>query len=154
MLELLSSGNKLIAIFIGQSYMAHQTRFLTPNEEPIQLGIGVFKKGGVVEPHRHVGIPATVKEFQEFIFVRRGRVIATVFDVDSTELKRVEMGPGDSLLLLRGGHAFEFVEETEFLELKQGPYFGREKMKELIHPKGSTIRKPFQTAILERSLSQ
>lgn len=135
MLEILTSGESLIAIHISAAYEAEKTRFLTPNSEPIQMGIGVFKKGGAVEPHRHVGIPATVSEFQEFIFVRRGRVLATVYDVSDRAIKRLELGPGDSLLLLRGGHAFEFLEDTEFLELKQGPYLGREQMKRVIHPK-------------------
>lgn len=138
MLEIISSADQVIAIFIGAAYEAPKTRFLTPNEEPIQLGIGVFSKGGAVEPHRHVGIPATVREFQEFILVRRGRVVATVFDSRNHELKRLEMGPGDSLLLLRGGHSFEFIEDTEFLELKQGPYLGREQMKQIIQPKGQS----------------
>ncbi len=153
MLEVLSSGDRLVAIFISAGYEAAKTRFLTPNSEPIQLGIGVFKRGTSVEPHRHVGIPATVSEFQEFIQVRRGKVIATIFDVEEREIKRLHLGPGDSLLLLRGGHAFEFIEDTEFLELKQGPYLGREQMKRVIHPKGQTRPPAFPATTSEAPLS-
>lgn len=139
MLEIISSGDLLIAIFIGNSYSASKTAFLTPTSEPIQMGIGVFPKGGFVEPHRHRGKPAHVEEFQEFIMVKRGRVIASVFDTTDTLLKEFEMGPGDSLLLLRGGHGFQFVEDTEFLELKQGPYLGRKNMKTIINPQPAGV---------------
>ncbi|MBI1860620.1 MAG: hypothetical protein HYR96_06860 [Deltaproteobacteria bacterium] len=141
MLEILTSGDQMIAIFIGATHSPEKTSFLTPLSEPIQLGIGVFKKGGCVEPHRHRGKAAVVEEFQEFIMVKRGKVIASVYDTSDTLLKEFEMGPGDSLLLLRGGHAFHFLEDTEFLELKQGPYLGRENMKTLINPR-PVVEKP------------
>jgi hypothetical protein len=129
-LEMLRWRDQLIGIFIQNSFAPGKTRFLTPLEEPLQCGIGVFKKGSVVEPHRHVGAPATVTEFQEFIYLKRGRAVAQVFDPEGKLLKDLEMKPGDALLLLRGGHAFRFVEDSEILEVKQGPYLGREMMKQ------------------------
>ena len=131
-IELLHAGGHLIGIFIRDSYSPGKTRFLTPLEEPLQCGIGVFKKGAVVEPHRHVGAPATITEFQEFIFLKRGKAMAEVYDLQGKLLRQIEMNPGDSLLLLRGGHAFRFLEDSEILEVKQGPYLGREAMKQPI----------------------
>ena len=34
------------------------------------------------------------------------------------------MKPGDFLLLVSGGHSFEFIEKSEIIEVKQGPYVG------------------------------
>ena len=34
------------------------------------------------------------------------------------------MGEGDFLLLLGGGHSFEMLEDSELIEIKQGPYAG------------------------------
>ena len=31
---------------------------------------------------------------------------------------------GDIILLAQGGHGFEFLEESEIIEVKQGPYAG------------------------------
>jgi hypothetical protein len=31
---------------------------------------------------------------------------------------------GDVLLLVKGGHGFRMLEETVFVEIKQGPYTG------------------------------
>lgn len=130
MIEKIERNGQLIAISMNGSFTPQKTRFLTPLEEPLQCGIGVFAKGSVVEPHKHVGAPATVSEFQEFIFIRKGRALAEVFDTDGESIRKIEMRAGDALLLLRGGHAFYFEEDTELLEVKQGPYLGRELMKQ------------------------
>ena len=35
-----------------------------------------------------------------------------------------ELGPGDFLLSLTGGHSFEVLEDVRLIEVKQGPYPG------------------------------
>jgi len=35
-----------------------------------------------------------------------------------------ELNTGDVILLMTGGHGFEMLEETEMIEVKQGPYAG------------------------------
>jgi hypothetical protein len=39
-------------------------------------------------------------------------------------LESRELEPGDVILLIRGGHGFEVLEEIEMVEVKQGPYVG------------------------------
>jgi hypothetical protein len=130
MIETIYWKGVTVGLFIGRDHSPGKTEFLTISEEPLQCGIGVFQKDSRVEPHRHVGDPATVSEFQEFILLRKGKCLAEVFDPEGKSLRKIEMQAGDALLLLRGGHAFYFQEDTEFLEVKQGPYLGREKMKQ------------------------
>ena len=36
------------------------------------------------------------------------------------------MKTGDVILLVSGGHGFEMLEESEIIEVKQGPYAGEE----------------------------
>jgi mannose-6-phosphate isomerase-like protein (cupin superfamily) len=33
---------------------------------------------------------------------------------------------GDVILLIKGGHGFEVLEELEMIEVKQGPYLGEQ----------------------------
>lgn len=147
MLEIVSTDGKLLAIFIGATYQSGKTSFLTPDCEPIQIGLGHYGKGAMVVPHSHVGLPANITEFQEFIQVRSGKVIADVFDTNDHFVRSFEMLPGDSLFLLRGGHGFHFVEDTEFLELKQGPYLGREKMKRPLVNASLSLRSEPRTSV-------
>lgn len=132
MIENIQWNGVTIGIFLPRDHSPAKTQFVTPLDEPLQLGIGVFKQDAKVEPHRHVGSPAKIVEFQEFISIRKGRAMAQVYDPEGKLLREIEMLPGDALLLLRGGHAFHFLEETEILEVKQGPYLGRENMKQLL----------------------
>jgi len=39
---------------------------------------------------------------------------------------------GDLIVLLSGGHGFEFLEETKMIEVKQGPYTVRDNDKEIL----------------------
>jgi hypothetical protein len=41
---------------------------------------------------------------------------------DNTFFTSRELKTGDVILLASGGHGFEFLEETEIIEVKQGPY--------------------------------
>lgn len=129
MAEYIRWKDQTLGIFIRGYESPDKTQFLTTNEEPLQCGLGVFKKGGHVEPHKHVSDPATISEFQEFILIRKGKALAEVYTPDGDPVCKIEMNAGDSLLLLRGGHSFKFLEDTHLLEVKQGPYIGREKMK-------------------------
>jgi hypothetical protein len=130
--EMIEWKGETIGIFIQGKFSPEKTRFITTPKEPLQCGIGVFKKGSAVEPHRHVGDPAVISEFQEFIMIRRGQAVAKVYSPEGEMIRQITMQVGDSLLLLRGGHSFNFEEDTELLEVKQGPYLGREKMKSLL----------------------
>ena len=131
MAEMITWRGNVIGLFLSHAHSPEKTRFLTADAEPLQCGIGIFKQGSRVEPHCHVSEPVLISEFPEFIMIRRGKAKASVYDPEGVLLRTLEMVPGDSLLLLRGGHAFEFLEDTELLEIKQGPYLGRDKMK---HP--------------------
>ncbi len=48
--------------------------------------------------------------------------------VESLELRK-----NDALILLRGGHGFEIIDDdTQVLEVKNGPYLGADKDRERI----------------------
>jgi len=98
----------------------------------MQWGIGVFKAGQQVEPHCHKGPETKVNEFQELLLVRRGKMRANIYYPLDHKIAEVVMQQGDALLLLRGGHGFEFLEDTELFEVKQGPYVGRSQMKTML----------------------
>ncbi len=47
---------------------------------------------------------------------------------DSQELaKTCELRSGDVVLFVAGGHSFRMLEDTVFLEVKQGPYTGMQE---------------------------
>jgi hypothetical protein len=46
------------------------------------------------------------------------------YDEDKNYLKSTILESGDVILLAYGGHGFEMLEDTEMIEVKQGPYAG------------------------------
>jgi len=63
----------------------------------------------------------------ECLVVRRGRAEMTLYDRSRREVCRRELRAGDVVLLVSGGHSFRQLEDTVFLEIKQGPYPGVEE---------------------------
>jgi hypothetical protein len=60
--------------------------------------------------------------------VRRGRLRAKIFDTAGKPLTDLELRAGDIILMLRGGHGYEVLEDgTEVLEVKNGPYVGPDR---------------------------
>ena len=64
---------------------------------------------------------------QEVVVVLRGRLRTTVFDAAHRLVATVDLGPGEAMALLAGGHGYEILEnDTRVLEIKNGPYPGAE----------------------------
>ena len=56
--------------------------------------------------------------------IKRGRLRVDFFDDGQTYLCSRVLEAGDVILLVRGGHGFEVLDELEMIEVKQGPYAG------------------------------
>jgi hypothetical protein len=75
--------------------------------------------------HSHNEVSRTVLWTQEVLYVRKGRLLAEIFDANDKKVAQVQVTAGDILVLLRGGHGYEILEDgTEVLEIKNGPYVG------------------------------
>ncbi len=61
-----------------------------------------------------------------------GKVIAEIYDERGKNITHTTLNSGDTILLVRGGHGFKVLEKTKIIEIKQGPYKGKEEDKEII----------------------
>ncbi len=60
------------------------------------------------------------------LVVKSGRVRVDFFTDGRHYLESRVVQSGDVLLLAAGGHGFEMLENTEMIEVKQGPYCGEQ----------------------------
>jgi len=81
-------------------------------------------KGYAIPPHVHNFVPREVQFTQEVLFIKSGKVRVDFYDEQQNYLESHILNPGDVILLAYGGHGFEFLGETEMIEVKQGPYAG------------------------------
>lgn len=86
--------------------------------------------GYEIEPHVHKLVVREVRFTQETIIVKSGRIRVDIY-TDAREYYSSEvLNAGDIILLAGGGHGFAFLDESEIIEIKQGPYLSFEVDKE------------------------
>jgi len=104
--------------------------FFSEVEDTLQIGSLFFKKDSGVEAHVHQtkDIPNNP---MEVLLVLSGWAWADIYADDHVFMDSVELKTGDILIQKRGGHGFRFVSDTNLLEIKTGPYYGKESDKEM-----------------------
>jgi hypothetical protein len=123
-IEQVADGDGIVAYVIRSGATAATTSFITPDEASFQAGFVVYPAGGEVVPHVHLPVRREVTGTSELLFVRSGRCHVDVYGADRSLLVTRELGPGDAVLSLGGGHGFRMIEDTVLFELKQGPFIG------------------------------
>jgi len=118
------AAGELLAIILRSTYRKQGVHFLTSNDLSQQLAFMRHPAGKAIEPHVHNAVERRVTQTQESLFIRKGRMRVDFYDGNRTYLESYELRSGDVILLIRGGHGFEMLEDTEFVEVKQGPYAG------------------------------
>jgi mannose-6-phosphate isomerase-like protein (cupin superfamily) len=124
MIDRILHGNRLLALILRANHRAEGIQFFTPDEFSQQLGYMNRPRGYVIPPHVHNPVSREVHFTKEVLFIKSGRVRVDFYDDDQNYLESRILGAGDVILLAFGGHGFEMLEQTEMIEVKQGPYAG------------------------------
>lgn len=123
--------NQLIAIILRNSYTSDKTVFFSHSDFSQQLGYIVYKKNGIINAHFHREIDRKITLTQEVLFIKKGKLVVNFYTNNKTYITSRELNVGDTIFLCAGGHGFKMLEDTEMIEVKQGPYSGRDSDKEL-----------------------
>lgn len=113
-----------LAIIIRSSFRINGIQFFTPDEFSQQLAYMKHPSGYHIPPHVHNKVIRDVKSTQEVLFVKSGKLRVDFYTDDQNYLESTILSAGDIILLASGGHGFEILEESEIIEVKQGPYSG------------------------------
>ena len=122
--ERIEHDGEMLALIVRDEFRNPGVTFFTPNELSQQLAFMRHPAGKVIAPHIHNAVPLSVAYTQETLFIKRGRLRVDFFGADQSYLESRELGPGDVVLLIKGGHGFEVLDDVEMIEVKQGPYAG------------------------------
>lgn len=117
-------NNIILAIIIRRNFQTQGIEFFTPEDFSQQLAYMKRPKGYVILPHVHNSVVREVQWTQEVLFIKSGRVRVDFYDENRNYLESTILEAGDIILLAHGGHGFEMLEESEIIEVKQGPYAG------------------------------
>lgn len=124
---------ELLGIILRSGYEAQEGwKFLTEGHEPIQAGILKVESRSIVSPHLHDKYVRSIQETQEVIVIRKGEAKVDFYSTDEKYYATEWLWEGDVVILLRGGHGMQLSEGCEILEIKNGPYLGRDTDKRYI----------------------
>jgi hypothetical protein len=126
-IEIIARAGVNLCYILRAEYAPVTTTFITPPDYKQQVGFIVYPAGGEVQRHLHLPLERHLIGTSEVLIVRNGRCILDVYDDEKELVASREVGAGDVVLMVGGGHGFRMVEETVFLEVKQGPYLDLEE---------------------------
>ncbi len=124
MIQTVKDKGKVLAFIIPHDHEQTETRFITPGTYPQQMGLMSLKAGHVIQAHAHNIVKREIDTTQEVLFIRRGKVRVDFYSDTKVFLESRMLFSGDVILLASGGHGFEMMEDTDIIEVKQGPYLG------------------------------
>jgi mannose-6-phosphate isomerase-like protein (cupin superfamily) len=124
MIENIIHHHQLLSIIIRRNFDKDGIEFFTPADFSQQLAYMKRPKDYVIPPHVHNPVLREVQLTQEVLLIKSGKVRVDFYDDDKNYLESTIVEAGDVILLAHGGHGFEMLEESEIIEVKQGPYAG------------------------------
>lgn len=115
---------QLLAIIVRNNYQSQGIEFFTPDDFSQQLAYMNRPKNYIIPPHVHNAVQRDVHFTQEVLVIRSGKVRVDFYDDNKNYLESSILEQGDVILLAYGGHGFIMLEDSEIIEVKQGPYAG------------------------------
>lgn len=117
----------VLARYIPSDSWKEGLNFFSQDQEYVQAGAWWYDAGKELLPHIHNEVPRTVVRTQELLYIRKGKILAKIYDLNENFVEELEVSEGDTLILLNSGHGYKILEDgTQVLEVKNGPYLGAE----------------------------
>ena len=133
MVKEIKDGDTLIAKIIKENDWAENLKFYTDDKDFVQVSTWNYNSGKHLKAHGHKIYERVTNKTNEVIFVKSGKLNVTLFSEKDEVLETVTLGKGDILISYNGGHAYDILDDnTQVLEVKNGPYPGLEKDKKII----------------------
>lgn len=117
-----------LALVMRAGFSQPGITFITSPEYSQQVGYMRHPAGHRIPAHVHKPIARIVHNTREVLWVKRGRIRADFYfepvyrRMHPFYVESLILTTGDLLLLICGGHGFTMLEESELIEVKQGPY--------------------------------
>ena len=124
MIEEVHYQTEVLAIIVRRDFHKEGIHFFTSNDLSQQLAYMSHPTGKEIQPHVHKKVQREVHFTQETLFIRKGKLKVDFYSVDQEYLESRILESGDVILLIKGGHGFEVLDDLEMFEVKQGPYAG------------------------------
>lgn len=114
--------SKDILIGIKISSFSPGTHPITNNDEAIQVITLKHPSGTEIKIHRHRPEKRITTTLQECLIVKKGKIQIDLYDHYNKHVGETNLNAGELFVLLNGMWAVHFLENSEVIETKNGPY--------------------------------
>jgi hypothetical protein len=130
-IDIIKQDGDILAVIAKTAEINDSLKFISPENFPMQVGIHNKNSGITINAHEHFPFK-NVKSLdcQEIFYISKGKAEVGLYH-HGKKVKRVTLLGGD-LIILNTGHDLKFLEDTKLIEVKQGPYRGKENEKKEI----------------------
>ena len=125
-IEIIKNKDDILAIIIYGDFCREGVNFFTPDDFPQQIGSLSHKAGKIIEPHIHKAIKREIYLTQEVLMLKKGKIKVDFYDSERNYFASRILRSNDVISLTGGGHGFEVLEDADIIEVKQGPYLGKD----------------------------
>ena len=115
-------GNLLAFVIFNNENFKKDKFFATEENMDMQVASFNLKKGEIIDNHIHLNQERKVYTTTELIVLIEGGVDFNIFDKDLKQIEKVRLHEFDLICLIEGGHGMEVIEDSKFIEAKQGPF--------------------------------
>jgi quercetin dioxygenase-like cupin family protein len=133
--EIIKDKNQILVLILRNGDFPQGLNFHTEDEDFVQVATWNYQKGKRSSLHSHKIVKRVANRTQEVIYLKKGKIKGEIYTDDDKFLKEIILKEGDLAIIFAGGHAFEVLEDnTQVLEIKNGPYPGLKKDKREFQP--------------------
>jgi hypothetical protein len=119
-MEKIIQNGKLVALKISSIEMG--TSPIVSPEEPLQVLTLKYPKDKQILPHYHIPKLRETRTLQECLIVIDGKILISFFTEDKEKFAHLTVSKGEACIILSGANSVQFLEDSEVIEVKNGPY--------------------------------
>lgn len=95
---------------------------LTDSLEPLQVLTHKRQNGSYTKAHFHNTKIRRTEKTQECLVVIKGKIKVDLYTPDKKLFKYIYLSTGEAIILMNGGHGVHILEDSEIIEIKNGPF--------------------------------
>ena len=119
-METIEKDNIILGLIIKS--LSKGSTPVTRENEPLQLVSLKHPSGTILKAHKHNPKKRTTETLQECLVVKKGKISIGVYDQEDKLFQNVILSIGDVYIAMNGGIEINFLEDSEILEIKNGPF--------------------------------
>ena len=122
-------GGDIYAVIIRNTLPHKGYNFVSENTDSMQVGVNHYDSGATIRAHFHLPVERALSDTLEVLHFDSGVCLMALYDENQNKFFETQVGDGDTVVLMKGGHSFKVLEPTRIIEVKQGPYLGQARDK-------------------------